>query len=239
MAMQGESSQPDQAGQKASNKRHRNVSRPPHLSRRLPAAEPLVSPANARSRVALGGRKSVSTGPIEFRNDAMQFGSAVETSASTTRVRLVNPIHNQHLSQSCRQSVSPSKTPIKTENRDKSPGIEVDLNNAGQVGRPDNIPVSPILSGDFLLPNLHDLSLAQSVGRAVPGPTTICGRFDSCDKISTASTRTRTTADVCFFAIYPQTRRDTCRTVASISCNKLGLLFVDFVWGSSSDLFSR
>jgi hypothetical protein len=88
----------------------------------------------------------------------MQFGSAVETSASTTRVRLVNPIHNQHLSQSCRQSVSPSKTPIKTENRDKSPGIEVDLNNAGQVGRPDNIPVSPILSGDFLLPNLHDLS---------------------------------------------------------------------------------
>ena len=50
--------------------------------------------------MALDGRKSVSTvddrAPIEFRNDAMQFGSAVETSASKTRVRLVNPIHNQH-----------------------------------------------------------------------------------------------------------------------------------------------
>lgn len=144
----------------------------------------------------------------------MQFGSAVETSASKTRVRLVNPKHNQRLS----QSVSPSKTPIKTENRDKSPGIEVDLNNAGQV-RLVVLTITLFLrfSGDLLLPNLHDLSLAQSVGRAIPGLTQqqICGRLDSCDKIPPQAQ----TADVCLFAICPRTRRDTRGTVASISCN--------------------
>lgn len=143
--MQGESSQPDQAGQKASNKRHRNVSRPPHLGRRLPAAEPLVSPANARSRVALGGRKSVSTG--------RQFSSATTPCSSAPRWRHPQAQHESDSSipytTNISHSVSPSKTPIKTENRDKSPGSEVDLNNAGQVGRPDDIPVSPVLSRTF------------------------------------------------------------------------------------------